>query len=113
LGDTITQSGGEISVHNNFGIEMKQNILSKGTVLLRANFIEIEYRDEQGVNAVQNTSLGFQMLEGLQVGSNLTWSVSYQRTLKEHMQLSITYDGKASKEGPVVHRGGIQLRAFF
>lgn len=113
LGDTITQSGGEISVHNNFGVEMKQNILSKGTVLLRANFIEIEYRDEQGVDAVQNTSLGFEMLEGLQVGSNLTWSVSYQRTLKEHMQLSITYDGKASKEGPVVHRGGIQLRAFF
>ena len=113
LGDTITQTGGELAVHNNFGIVIKQNVLSKGTVLLSANYIDVEYKDRLGVDAVQNTSLGFEMLEGLQAGSNLTWSVSYQRTLKEHMQLSITYDGKASKEGPVVHRGGIQLRAFF
>ena len=59
------------------------------------------------------SALGFEMLEGLQTGTNITWSVSYQRTLKEHMQLSINYDGKASREGPIVHRGGIQLRAFF
>jgi hypothetical protein len=113
LGDTASFSGGEVAIHHNLGIEFKKNFLAKGTFLLRANYIEISYFDNKGLDAVQNTSLGFEMLEGLQSGSNITWSISIQRTLKDHMQLSITYDGKASKEGPVAHRGGVQLRAFF
>jgi len=113
LGDTLSFRGGEIAIHNKIGIELKKNNVSKGSFLAKLDYIGISYKDMFDQDAVQNTSLGFEMLEGLQIGSNFTWSVSYQQNLSGNMQLSITYDGKQSEDIPVVHRGGVQLRAFF
>jgi len=95
------------------GLELKHNAVSKGSLLIKANYISIAFLDYKGDQATQNTSLSYEMLEGLQIGSNFTWSVSYQQSLSNNMQLSLTYDGKKSEESPATHRGGVQLRAFF
>ena len=113
LGDTLSFSGGEIAVHHKIGFEIKKNTVSKGSFLARVDYIGISYKDVFDNDAAQNTSVGFEMLEGLQIGSNFTWSLSYQQNLSGNMQMSITYDGKQSEDIPIVHRGGVQLRAFF
>jgi len=95
------------------GLEFKHNAISKGSLLIKANFIRIDFLDYQGNQATQNTTLGYEMLEGLQTGANFTWSLSYQQTLANNMQLNLTYDGKKSENSPATHRGGVQLRAFF
>jgi hypothetical protein len=113
LGDTLSFTGGEKALLHQCGVEFKHNAVSKGSLLVRIDYINISYVDFNGEKAKQNTSLAYEMLEGLQIGSNFTWSVSYQQRLSKNMQLNLTYDGKKSENVPTVHRGGVQLRAYF
>ena len=112
-GDTTSFSGGERAVQNTIGLEMKRNHVSKGSLAANIDYIDFSYIDILGNDAQQNTPLGYEMLEGLQTGGNVTWNFTYQRNISKHMQLSITYDGRQSEDTPAIHRGGIQLRAYF
>jgi len=110
---SVIATGGETAIQNSLGIQVKQSNVSKGSLELKVDFIDFTYKDAAGEAAKQNTPLGFEMLEGLQTGGNVTWSLSYQRNLSKHMQLSITYDGRKSEGSAAIHRGGVQLRAYF
>ncbi|MDQ3190034.1 MAG: hypothetical protein M3Q58_00410 [Bacteroidota bacterium] len=99
--------GGEKAFTHNMGSEIKYSVLSKGNLLVNLNYIINEF------NAPSNTLMAFEMLEGLQVGQNITWSISYQRNLSANMQLSLNYTGRTSEDLPAVHTGGVQVRAFF
>jgi len=99
--------GNQKAFTNNFGMELKYNVLNKGSLQLKANYIEIKYNDSQ------NTTIAFEMLDGLKTGQNITWNVSYQRNLGSNMQLSLTYDGRKSENIKTIHSGGAQVRAFF
>jgi hypothetical protein len=95
-----------MAMHNT-GIELKYNILTKGSLMLKGNFIMIKY------NATENNSLAFEMLEGFKKGNNITWSLSYQRNISEYLQLNLIYDGRQSPGNKMVHVGSVQLRAYF
>lgn len=99
--------GGEKSISRKIGFETRVNSPGKGSLLLNANFILLSY------NNVSNTSLAFEMLEGLLPGNNITWAASYQQTLANNLQLSLNYNGRVSENSKVIHSGGIQVRAFF
>ncbi len=102
-----TLRGGETSFLSDYGMEIKYNVLDKGSLNLKANFIKIKY------NGIANSSIGFEMLDGLKTGKNLTWGMSYQRTLSNNLQLSLTYDGRKSPASKAIHTGGAQIRAYF
>jgi hypothetical protein len=59
------------------------------------------------------SSVGFQMLEGLQAGQNLTWRLLLQKKLTEFLDISFNYQGRKSESNAAIHTGNIQLRAFF
>ncbi|CAN5467248.1 hypothetical protein BH10BAC1_BH10BAC1_00910 [soil metagenome] len=100
--------GGQKVIMQDYGAEIKYNVLQKGSLNLKANYIQIKY------NAVdKNTSLAFEMLDALKTGQNVTWGASYQRTLSNNLQLSLTYDGRKSQGTKVIHTGGAQVRAYF
>ena len=99
--------GGQIAILNNFGTEIKYNVLNKGSLQLKANYIRISYND------VENSSIAFEMLESLKKGENITWGAIYQRTLSNNMQISFTYDGRSSPGAKIIHVGGAQVRAYF
>ncbi|HVA98231.1 MAG TPA: hypothetical protein VNG53_04995 [Bacteroidia bacterium] len=99
--------GGETAIAQDYSTELKYNVLSTGSFNLKADYINISY------NGLQNTSLAFEMLDGLKAGNNVTWGISYQRNLSNNMQLSITYDGRKSDGVKTVNTGGAQVRAFF
>jgi hypothetical protein len=103
-GDTY---GNQKALVNDVGIEIRYNVVTKGNLLLKANYIYIDYNDEE------NSSLSFEMLNGLSIGQNATWSIGYQRTVMENMQLNLLYDGRSSENGKLVHTGSVQLRAYF
>jgi hypothetical protein len=99
--------GKQQSMLQNYGVDIKYNILQTGSLNAKANLIEVVYND------VQNSALAFEMLDAFQIGQNITWGVNYQRNLSNNMQVSITYDGRKSETSKAIHIGGAQVRAYF
>jgi hypothetical protein len=91
------------------GIEVKYNKAQQGSLSAKFNYILFTY------NGVPNSSLSYEMLEGLQPGNNYTWNLTYQRTLSNNIQLNLSYDGRKSDSGNgrIVHIGNVQVRAYF
>ncbi len=99
--------GGQKTTIQSAGAEIKYNILSKGSLLAKANYLKITYND------AENSPLAFEMLESLKPGNNFTWQLSYQRNLNNNMQLSFIYDGRKPEGIKVIHTGSAQVRAYF
>ncbi|MFE3867293.1 hypothetical protein ACFX5E_04280 [Flavobacterium sp. LS2P90] len=59
------------------------------------------------------SSVGFQMLEGLQTGQNLTWRFLLQKNLTQFLDINLNYQGRKSESSQTIHTGSIQLRAYF
>jgi hypothetical protein len=57
--------------------------------------------------------VGFQMLEGLQPGTNLTWNLLFQKSVTKFIDLNLSYSGRSSETARTVHTGNVQLKAFF
>jgi len=60
-----------------------------------------------------NSPVAFQMLEGLQPGKNLTWSLLFQRRLFSFLNLNINYLGRKSETSKTIHTGSVELKAHF
>jgi hypothetical protein len=101
-GDSLRKANAQ-----NLGTEMRYNVAGKGSLNFRLN------RIQQRFNGDANSTLGFEMLEGLATGDNYTWSLTYQRTLSNNMQINLNYDGRKTPLSKIIHTGGIQVRAFF
>ncbi|MBN4062372.1 hypothetical protein JYU20_04165, partial [Bacteroidales bacterium AH-315-I05] len=89
--------GGESTLNQKIGSEIRWNTVGKGSLQFTANYILIDFKNSDGTEASGNTSLAFEMLEGLQPGQNYTWTLSYQRTLANNLQLSLNYNGRKSE----------------
>ena len=99
--------GAEKSSVLEIGTTLKYNQLEKGSLQGKFNVVQIKY------DGVQNSALGFEMLEGLKPGLNYTWNLSYQRSISKNLQLSIQYNGRKSEGNSMIHAGGMEVRAFF
>lgn len=97
----------EKAVLRNIGLELRLNQTQKGSFSAQVNYIVISY------NSTTNSSLAFEMLEGLKTGNNFTWGMSYQRKVAQNLQLNFTYNGRKSESNNAIHSGGVELRAFF
>lgn len=98
---------GEKSEINKVGIEFKWSTIDKGAFVSELSYIQIKYPFQN------NNSLNFEMLNGLNPGTNYMWMFSYQRTLANNLQVNFTYNGRGGENAKIVHVGGIQARAFF
>ncbi|MEQ6123523.1 hypothetical protein AAON49_04930 [Pseudotenacibaculum sp. MALMAid0570] len=68
------------------------------------------FNDFQGDS---NSPVGYQMLEGLQEGTNYTWSFLWNQKLNSFLNLNLNYRGRKSENSKTIHIGNIQLRAVF
>jgi hypothetical protein len=99
--------GGEEALIQDLGLELRWNTAGKGSLQVNGNVLDIAYDGEV------NSSLGNEILTSLRPGTNGTWSVTVQRRLSNNLQLDLTYNGRRSEGTPVVHVGGVQVRASF
>ena len=60
-----------------------------------------------------NSPVAFQMLEGLQPGTNMTWLLTVQKRLTSYLDLNLNYFGRKSENSNTIHTGTMQLRASF
>ncbi len=99
--------GGEKAEIVDLGLDFRLSRVESGTIFAQFNVISIKYSGD-----VSN-SISYQMLDGLQDGTNLTWGAGIQRNLGKNLQLSVSYNGRKSEEVKSVHTGNMQVRAFF
>ena len=92
---------------NNVGAEIKVNQLSKRTIQLNFNYINISYNGEA------NNPLGYEIMEGLQVGDNFTWQVNLQQRLSNGLNINLIYEGRKSEQNNAIHTGRMQVSALF
>jgi hypothetical protein len=64
-------------------------------------------------NGNEFSSVGYQMLEGLQTGQNITWRTLMQMNLTKFLDLNFVYQGRKSETSDAIHTGSIELRAYF
>lgn len=60
-----------------------------------------------------NSPVGYQMLEGLQEGTNYTWTFLWNQKLNSFLNLNLNYRGRKSQNSKTIHTGSINLRAVF
>ncbi|MFN8256635.1 MAG: hypothetical protein U0W24_13140 [Bacteroidales bacterium] len=65
------------------------------------------------INSDANSSVTYEMLEGLKPGKNLIWNLSYNHKLSKIFQLSIGYNGRTSEHSSIIHNGTMQIVANF
>ena len=82
---------------------------NKGKFSINAN-VNLYFNEFTGNT---NSPVAFQMLEGLQPGTNFTWLLFLQKRLTSFLDLNINYSGRKSETTKTIHTGSIQLRATF
>jgi hypothetical protein len=102
-----TAGAGEVALLHRSTAEFRYSMPLKGSIQAQAEYIGIDFTGSQ------QSSVAFEMLEGLRNGSNFTWTLGYQRILGNNMQLNLQYNGRKSPETLMVHVGTVQVRAFF
>ncbi|MGB0949457.1 MAG: hypothetical protein ACPGU0_05065, partial [Marinirhabdus sp.] len=57
--------------------------------------------------------VAYQILEGLQPGTNFTWQLLFQKKITKYLDANLSYFGRKGQTSNTVHTGSVQLRAFF
>ena len=99
--------GNEKAFINDIGIELRRSKRDKGLFNGELHLVNINYNGES------SSTIGFEMLEGLQLGKNITWKLGFQKNMSNNIQISINYNGRKSEENRAIHTGSMQMRAFF
>ncbi|HXP52509.1 MAG TPA: hypothetical protein VN922_21330, partial [Bacteroidia bacterium] len=105
--ENVPVLGGGTSVQQTYGTELKYNVLNKGSLLANFNYVHIAFDREA------SSPLGFEVLQGLNIGNNYTWGITYQCNISQNIQLNVSYTGRSSEGSNVVNTGTAQIRAFF
>ena len=81
----------------------------KSTSQFNANFTTF-FNDFSGN---PNSPVGYQMLEGLQEGTNYTWTFLWSKKLNSFLNVNLNYKGRKSLNSKTIHTGTINLKAIF
>ncbi len=92
---------------NRLGTAFTYSISSKFTMNGECSFYKNKFIGDQ------LSSVGFQMLEGLQAGQNVTWRLLLQKNITQFLDINFNYQGRKSEPSTTIHTGSVQLRASF
>ena len=92
--------------------EFSYRITNRGNISAKLQYKYIDYQPKKE-NSNMQSSVSYEMLEGLQNGNNILWNVGFQTNITEFLQIDLRYEGRSSEGVKVVHTGLMQLKAFF
>lgn len=88
-------------------MELKFKILKKGNLIGNVSYIHLNYNDDE------NSSIAYEMLEGLGTGNNMTWGLKFEANITEFLQLNLLYEGRYTQGNKSIHTGSLEVRAHF
>jgi hypothetical protein len=86
--------------------EVKYNVMQSSVLNGRFTYSDINFEGPT------NTTIAYILLEGLQPGKNLLWSIDFTRRLANALEISVQYEGRKAGESNTVHIGRAALRAI-
>lgn len=93
---------------NQVGLDLRFARAVKTTVTGNLKLIQIDY------NGVANSPVGYEMLQALTPGTNVTWNLNWLQKIGEGLQLNLVYEGRNSQGlDRIVHVGRMQVSALF
>jgi hypothetical protein len=92
--------------------EFSYRLTNKGSIMTKMQYKYINFKPVSN-NLNAQSSVNYEMLEGLQNGHNILWNVGFQTNITEFLQLDLRYEGRSSEGVKVVHTGLMQIKAFF
>lgn len=105
--DKRNTKGDDVAVHHDGGITFQYAAAQKSTVNSSFHYIEVKYK------GTGNNSLTYELLNGLQKGTNYTWELSWNKQLSKYFQMSIQYNGRAGDDTNTIHIASMRVRAMF
>ena len=99
--------GNDFAVINTSGISTKYNLANNLNFSTSFNYVKIIYRGNE------NSSLEYEMLEGLKKGNNYTWELLLNKRIAKNLDLTLNYNGRKPEGIKTIHSGMVQIRAFF
>uniref|UniRef100_UPI0040486376 hypothetical protein n=1 Tax=Roseivirga sp. TaxID=1964215 RepID=UPI0040486376 len=105
--NVFTEASTEKSSINEFSIDSRFSKATKTTLSASFKYINIDFEGEE------NSPTGYELLEALRPGRNLTWNINWQQKLGNGLQLLLRYDARKSEGNPIVHLGRVQVSALF
>lgn len=98
---------GEFASLSTLGTNIKYTIVNKLNLGANFNFVAI------GFVGADNSSLEYEMLEGLKRGNNFTWELLLNRRIAKNLDLTLNYTGRKPENINTIHAGTVEIRAFF
>lgn len=92
---------------NNFGMAFAVADIEKLSLNGGLNYIDNRFRGSAF------SPVSYQILEGLQPGTNFTWNLIAQKRITKFLDLNVSYFGRKSDGSSTIHTGNIQFKAFF
>ena len=80
---------------------------NRGTVSASAEYVYL--KGDVG----ENSAVSYFMLDGLNLGQNILWTVTGQLSITSFLQLAVQYQGRAMQGHAVIHSGNVTLNALF
>jgi len=92
---------------HNLGANFRYARNQKFSINTSLNFIQNNFEGSI------NSPVAYQMLEGLQPGTNYTWNLTLQKKVTSYLDINFNYLGRKSENTKAIHTGNLQLRASF
>ncbi|RIJ33415.1 hypothetical protein [Pontibacter oryzae] len=95
------------AVFHELGLETKLNQVGKRTLSGNIKYVNIAFE------GVQTSYVGYEILNALRPGNNMTWSLVMQQRLSNGLNISFNYDGRKANGVGAVHTGRTQVSVLF
>ncbi len=103
----VLPEDGEFARRHDLSAESLFNKAGAWALRSRLSFVRINFE------GATNSPVGFAILNGLQSGSNWLWNIGLDRQLAKNLQLGISYEGRQTGTGRMVHLGRASVGAVF
>jgi len=87
--------------------ELKMGRVSKFMLNMNIKYSRVTYDGDE------LTPVGYEMLQGLRPGDNISWTIGWQQKLINGLQVNLFYEGRKPEGTEVIHSGRASVSALF